>query len=405
MNTVSKYSMLNRFVKTMRLFMKRIPIKTLLAGILLTVMLFACGEKPDSKQAPSTAASADVSAGKTIAQNNCAGCHGLDGEGANESIPHLAAQYAGYLVESLNAYREGKRTHAALKDMAAGMTNEDIENVANYYASLPPVKTEQTKTTMISPYEKGKETASACASCHGEDGNSTQAGIPTLAGQQPVYFISAVNDYLSGKRSIASAEKEAMVSALNRVDIESMALYFASQAPVKRDPPSNGDPAAGEPLSANCGGCHGSHGISKDPAIPSLASQDPQYIVKATKAYRDRAREQEDMHKALTDTSDADLQNIAAFYAVQQGMPAQEDPVSIQELAEQCDRCHTPTEGAPSKVVFPKIDGQSRTYLMKALREYRDGERESSTMHKMSLPYSDAIIESLADLYASRPAK
>lgn len=384
--------------------MKRIPIKVLLAGIGLMTFLLACGEKTDTKQTPSASASA-VSAGKSIAQKDCAGCHGLDGKGANENIPHLAAQYTDYLIASLNAYREGNRTHAALKDMAAGMTDEDVQNVASYYASLPPVKTEQTGTAMVSPYEKGKETASACAACHGEDGNSTTAGIPNLAGQQPIYFISAVNDYLGGKRSIASTEKEAMVSALNRVDIESMALYFASQTPVKRDVPGKGDPAAGEPLSANCGGCHGSHGVSKDPIVPSLASQDPQYIVKATKAYQDRVRQQEDMHKVLTDISDADLQNIAAFYAVQQSKAAQEEPVSIQALAEQCDRCHTPTEGAASSVVFPKIDGQSRAYLMKALREYRDGKRESSTMHKMSLPYSDAIIESLADVYANRPAK
>ncbi len=384
--------------------MKRIPLKVLMASVSLTVFLFACGEKPESKQPSSTTATADVSAGKTIVQNNCVGCHGLDGKGANENIPHLAAQYADYLVASLNAYREGKRVHAALKDMAGSMTVEDMQNVANYYAALPPLKTATAEVSMLSPYEKGKETASACASCHGEDGNSIIAGIPNLAGQQPVYFIAAVNDYLSGKRSISSAEKEAMVSALNRVDIEAMALYFASQTPVKHDPLSGSDPAAGEPLSANCGGCHGSHGVSKDASIPSLASQDPQYIVNATKAYRDRVREQEDMHKALTDISDSDLQNIAAFYAVQQSKPAQEEPVSIQALTEQCDRCHAPGGVATSTVVFPKINGQSRAYLMKALREYRDGKRESSTMHKMSLPYSDAIIESLAYVYSNRPA-
>lgn len=383
--------------------MKHIPLKVFMT-VSMTIFLFACGEKPESKPPSSTTADANVSAGKTFAQNNCAGCHGLDGKGANENIPHLAAQYADYLVESLNAYREGKRVHAALKDMASGMTIEDMQNVANYYAGLPPVKTTTTEVSLLSPYEKGKQTANACASCHGEDGNSTTAGIPNLAGQQPVYFIAAVNDYLSGKRSIASTEKEAMVSALNRVDIESMALYFASQTPVKHEPLPGSDPTAGEPLSANCGGCHGSHGVSKDASIPSLASQDPRYIVNATKAYRDRVRKQDDMHKVMTDISDADLQNIAAFYAVQQATPAQEEPVSVQALTEQCDRCHAPTVEATSKVVFPKINGQSRTYLMKALREYRDGKRESSTMHKMSLPYSDAIIESLAYVYSNRPA-
>ncbi|MCG6968640.1 MAG: cytochrome c4 [Gammaproteobacteria bacterium] len=362
-----------------------------------------CGEKQESKP-PSASTAADIAEGKSIAQSSCTGCHGMDGKGANDNIPNLAAQYAKYLVDSLNAYKEDKRIHAALKDMASGMSDAQIQNVANYYASLPPVKTESIQTEMLSPYEKGKKTAAACAGCHGEDGNSTKEGVPNLAGQQPVYFISAVNDYLEGKRDIATAEKEVMVNALNRVDIESMALYYASQTPIKRDAPSVGDPVKGQPLSGNCGGCHGSHGISSDPAVPSLASQDPYYIVKATKEYRDRVRKQEDMHKVMTDIKDQELQHIAAYYAVQQGKPAQEDPVSVQALAEQCDRCHAPAMESSTAVVFPKINGQNKAYLIKALREYRDGQRESSTMHKMSLPYSDALIESIADLYSHRAA-
>ncbi len=375
----------------------------LLAGALL-ILGNGCGEKPQDKQS-ATAAGADGAGGKSIAQKNCAGCHGLDGKGANDDIPHLAAQYADYLIQSLNAYKQGKRTHAALKDMALGMSDAQIQSVANYYASLPPISSGKVEDTMISPYEKGKQTAAACAGCHAEDGNSTQAGIPNLAGQQPIYFISAVNDYLEGKRQIATPQKEAMVSALSRVDIEAMALYYASQSPVKRDAPASGDPAKGEPLSANCGGCHGSHGVSHDSAVPSLASQDPEYVVKATKEYRNRVREQENMHKVVTDINDQQLADIAAFYAVQQGQPAQQEPVSIQELTDQCDRCHAPSMEATPGVIFPKINGQHKAYLLKALREYRDGVRESSTMHKMSLPYSDAIIESLATVYANRPAE
>jgi cytochrome c553 len=392
--------------------MKRSFLHCVIYGYLPTVLLSGalllavsgCGEKQKSESQADKAA-ASIAAGKTIAKNNCVGCHGMDGKGANDNIPHLASQYAQYLVDSLNAYKEGKRTHAALKDMASGMTQEQIQNVADYYASLPPVKTQATQTQMLSPYEKGKQSAAACATCHGEDGNSVTAGIPNLAGQQPVYFIAAVNDYLEGRRDIASAEKKAMVNALNRVDIESMALYFAAQAPAKRDAPASGDPAKGEPLSGKCGGCHGAHGISSDPSVPSLASQDPQYIVKATKEYRERVRKQDDMHSMVSNVTDQELEHIAAYYAVQQGQPAEEEPVSVQALAEQCDRCHAPSTEATSNVVFPKINGQHKAYVAKALREYRDGKRESSTMHNMSLPYSDALIESLAALYSTREAQ
>jgi cytochrome c553 len=56
-------------------------------------------------------------------------------------------------------------------------------------------------------------------------------------------------------------------------------------------------------------------------------------------------------------------------------------------------------------MVVPKIKGQDRDYLIMALRAYRDDRRESSMMHKMSLPYSDSIIESLSAAYAAQPAK
>jgi cytochrome c553 len=56
-------------------------------------------------------------------------------------------------------------------------------------------------------------------------------------------------------------------------------------------------------------------------------------------------------------------------------------------------------------MVVPKIAGQDRDYLVMAIRAYRDERRASSTMHNMSLPYGDAVIESIASYYASQPAK
>jgi len=56
-------------------------------------------------------------------------------------------------------------------------------------------------------------------------------------------------------------------------------------------------------------------------------------------------------------------------------------------------------------MAVPKINGQDKDYLVMALRAYRDDKRESSVMHKMSLPYSDSVIESISSFYASQPAK
>ena len=63
------------------------------------------------------------------------------------------------------------------------------------------------------------------------------------------------------------------------------------------------------------------------------------------------------------------------------------------------------TLGLSAAMVVPKIAGQDRDYLVMALRAYRDDRRASTTMHKMSLPYGDAVIESIASYYASQPAR
>jgi cytochrome c553 len=369
--------------------------RTLAVIALLPLLLIGCEEKKQAEAPP-----ADIAAGKAIVEAQCVGCHALDGRGAAPGIPDLAAQEERYLLASLAAYKEGRRTHAALRDLTIGLEDADIRNVAAFFAGLPPLEAGAgaPAQAVVSPYEKGEAAAQVCARCHGEAGNSTTAGIPGLAGQQPRYFISAVRAYLDGRRSIEGQE---MLRELSHVDIEALALYFATQTPARREAPAFGDPAAGEPLSARCGGCHGARGVSHDTSTPSLAGQDPAYLVKAIKAYRDRTRQHSVM---LDDNPDEEIENLAAFYAVQESRPAESAEITVRALAEKCDICHGEGVEQPTLIV-PKIAGQDRAYLVNALRAYRDGKRGSSMMHNMSLPYSEAIIESVASHYAGQPAR
>ena len=371
---------------------------SILGIVVLSMTLMACTEKtaPTAKLA-----AADAGAGKIIAERDCKACHGLDGKGIAPAIPNLAAQRERYLVNSLMEYKDGRRTHAALKNMTTNMSEADLRNVAAYFAGLPPiVNPAATDVKHSSPYEQGKALAAACAKCHGEDGNSKIPGTPSLAGQQPHYLVAAIQEYHQGDRA-----KGAMKSNLresDKLELESLALYFASQTPVKRAAPTRGDAAAGEPASAMCGGCHGAHGVSVDAATPSLAGQDAEYLVKATKAYR-TTRKNWGMQRYVAGLSDKDIENIVAFYTSQTPKAADQVPTSTQELATKCDRCHD--QDATPTMAAPKMKGQDKDYLVMALRAYRDDKRESSTMHRMSFPYSNAIIESLASWYASQPAK
>ena len=372
-------------------------MKNLLLAIALSAALIGCTDK---KEPAVEAATADIGAGKAIAERSCRTCHGLDGKGVAPAIPHLAAQRARYLLASLMEYKDGKRTHAALRDMTANMSAADMRNIAGYYASQPPiVNATAGDVKHSSPYEQGQKLSTACAKCHGEDGNSKAPGTPTLAGQQPHYLVAAIQEYHQGER--ATASMKSMLRDASKLELENLALYFAAQTPVQRAAPPRGTPAAGEPASAMCGGCHGVHGVSTDAATPSLAGQDFNYLVKATKAYR-TTRKNWGMQRYVAGLSDKDIDNVAAFYTAQKPMAADKVPSSTQELAEKCNRCHDPENPG---MAAPKMRGQDKDYLVMALRAYRDDKRESSTMHRMSFPYSNAIIESLASWYASQPAK
>ena len=78
---------------------------------------------------------------------------------------------------------------------------------------------------------------------------------------------------------------------------------------------SAGDAAAGKAKAASCAGCHGANGISAVPTYPNLAGQKEAYLVKQMKAFRDGSRTDPTMNAMSKPLSDADINNLAAYYA------------------------------------------------------------------------------------------
>lgn len=74
---------------------------------------------------------------------------------------------------------------------------------------------------------QGKEKSTVCATCHGEDGNSTIPANPRLAGQHESYLLRALQDYKSGARQ--NPVMAGFVAALSEQDMHDLAAYFASQ--------------------------------------------------------------------------------------------------------------------------------------------------------------------------------
>jgi cytochrome c553 len=380
-------------------------MKSLLSGFVVLVFasaLAGCprGNESAAKTAAEQAPVADVGAGRTVAERYCRTCHGLDGKGVAAGIPHLAAQRASYMLASIKDYAQGRRTHAVLRDLMGRLSDGDVRNVVAYYASRAPIANVPGSDIGRSHYEQGRRHAAACAKCHGEDGNSIIPGTPTIAGQQPQYLAAAIQEFHQGSRTRGTMRS--MLRDTDRLELENLALYFAAQSPVKRVAQPRGDSAAGALLSVKCGGCHGARGVSHDTATPSLAGQDFAYLVKTIRSYR-TSRKNWGMQRYVAGLDDRDIEAIAAFYASQTPRAADRVPGSTQEVAEKCDRCHDRDDNPG--MVAPRLRSQDKDYLAMALRAYRDGGRESSTMHNLSFPYSNAIIDSLGNWYAGQPAR
>jgi cytochrome c553 len=77
----------------------------------------------------------DVTAGRTVMEK-CQACHGKDGLGGQPFIPNLAGQKEFYLFNSLLAYKVGDRKSQNMADAVKGLSDQDMVNVAAYYAAI-----------------------------------------------------------------------------------------------------------------------------------------------------------------------------------------------------------------------------------------------------------------------------
>ena len=82
-----------------------------------------------------TAMAGDAAAGKARAAT-CSACHGANGISSNDTWPNLAGQKETYLVLQMKAFRDGQRNNPMMTPMAAGLSDDDIANLAAFYTSL-----------------------------------------------------------------------------------------------------------------------------------------------------------------------------------------------------------------------------------------------------------------------------
>jgi cytochrome c553 len=357
-------------------------------------------QKPVRSPLPSKG---NINAGKKAAAQQCAGCHGIDGNSINPTMPSLTGQNQEYLIKAIKAYRDGKRKNAMMRTVTNKLKDSSIQNLSAYFAAQQPKKVVGADNTSgaFDPIGDGAKIAASCNGCHGKNGNSTNIGIPSLARLHPTYVNAAIKAYQDGTRKHETMKS--LVALLSDMDIEKVSLYYATQEPTASANPKPGKPEQGEELASACNGCHGENGNSTDPEVPTIAGQDAQYLSTAIAHYVDGSRENETMANAVKELNKEQIRDVTAYFAGQTPVKPQgvEMPSPPEEVAQKCDRCHG-ENGFSEDPTKPRLAGQIQAYLEKALHDYHDGDRESSTMHAMAAVLRLSEIKAIAAYYSSR---
>lgn len=352
-----------------------------------------------------------IEQGRSVAQSACATCHGLDGISTAEGKPHLAGQRTVYLYRVLQAYQERDRKSNSMNHAADFLNKEALLAVSAYYANLPPARPEKAADTLSGgaaedagdPFAGIRDDMKKCIKCHGEDGNSSASGMPNLSAQDPVYFAQSMNAYVDGGRNHRMMER--LVADLDESAIADMGVFYAVQPPRPTETAGKGDAAAGQAAAEPCANCHGADGNANGADMPTLAGQDPRYFVKAMKAYKDGKRQHEQMFEAVDPLSEADIDDLATFYAEQQ--PVRRNvraPLTSNEWIQRCERCHG-LDGNSSDPRFPMLAGQDKTYLKNAVHTYTTGTNGSTAMHAMADPLKESDIDRIVSYYAAQEPK
>jgi cytochrome c553 len=256
--------------------------------------------------------------------------------------------------------------------------------------------------------EAGKNVAQKyCAICHGMDGKSAADNIPNLAAQIENYLLKAVQSYDHGKRVDSSGNVMKVAEGLSPNHLRNAIGYYASLPPVVKQQskvkPEYSYYKLGKALSKPCSVCHGMDGNTTVAGVPRLAGQHPEYIIKAIKSYRDGTRTIPSMHAKITGLSQADMENIAIYFALNEPKSSTSKAVNSHEgtqFISTCIKCHG-SSGAGDDLGVPNLAGQNVQYLNKVIKSYRDSVRDHKVMHQALAGLKDSEVNKIAIYFAT----
>ena len=171
-----------------------------------------------------------IGRGATLA-HQCAICHGPTGVSRADS-PNLAGQYASAIYKELKDFKTGARVNAIMSPFALGLSEQDMVDLASYYAYLPRLPAYHPVAAIPLPRivinGAPLRNIAPCGSCHGALDN--KAGSPWLEGQSAVYIKTQLEAFASDeRRNDISEQMRNVARRMTPEEIAEAAEYYASQ--------------------------------------------------------------------------------------------------------------------------------------------------------------------------------
>ena len=160
----------------------------------------------------------------------CLQCHGGNGRSQMETIPSLAGQPADFITLQLILLREGLRQAPAMAPFAANLPDRDIEDMAAYFATLPPGPPDDRRPRDPALIAAAEALVGPrhCATCHVADyGGRNQ--IPRIAAQREEYLAAAMTQYRDGTRAGPDTQMNGAVVGLSDANIAALAHFLAQK--------------------------------------------------------------------------------------------------------------------------------------------------------------------------------
>ncbi|MBS1191708.1 MAG: hypothetical protein H6R10_3500 [Rhodocyclaceae bacterium] len=207
-----------------------------IAGAVVVLAAAGCSDIEHSR----TLGNPDVPA-RTLAQQVCSNCHGIDGNSTSPNFPRLAGQPEEYLRIQLTGFRSHGRSDPAgfeyMWGLSHHLTDGQIEGLASYFAAQAPTRNPDPPAGTPEQIRIGSDIFShgvpgrnipPCSGCHGDHGQG-KGLFPRLAGQHADYLVKQLTVFQQTHQRPAGVAMSAVTHELTRENMKNVAAFLQAQ--------------------------------------------------------------------------------------------------------------------------------------------------------------------------------